>query len=191
MPEEPKSPSFPDPTEMWKQWYETSANMWSRMMDGSAAKTEPPPADPFAFIKQWYDASSEAWSKMAGDVIANEEFLKAASEFLSSYARLYRSLRHNDEEYWHNLQLPTRSDVARVAELVVALEEKVDRIDETIDDFGARAGKVDDAAAKELQRRIDTIERKLDSLLEMVKKQGASQQKEPSPATRRKTTKNG
>jgi len=177
MPDETNPPSFPDPTEMWKQWYETSANMWSRMMDGSIAKNEPPPADPFAFIKQWYDANSEAWSKMADDVIANEEFLKAASEFLSSYARLYRSLRHNNEEYWHNLQLPTRGDVARVAELVVALEEKVDGIDETIDDLA------------HLGQRLDAVEHKLDSLVEMIKKQSASRPKEPPAAPRRKTTK--
>lgn len=179
MPGEPNPPSFPDPTEMWKQWYETSANMWSRMMDGSVAQNEPPPANPFDFIKQWYDASSEAWSKMADDVMANEEFLKAASEFLSSYARLYRSLRHNNEEYWHNLQLPTRGDVARVAELVIALEEKVDSIDDTLDGLA------------QLGQRLDTVERKLDSILETVKAQKSAPPKAVSPTTRRKTTKEG
>jgi hypothetical protein len=179
MPGEPNPASFPDPTEMWKQWYETSANMWSRMMDGSITKNEPPFADPFAFIKQWYEASSEAWSKMADDVMANEEFLKAASEFLSSYARLYRSLRHNNEEYWHNLQLPTRGDVARVAELVVALEDKVDGIDDTLDDLA------------QLKQRLDVIERKLDSLVETMKAQKSASPKAAAPAPRRKTTKEG
>ena len=75
-----------------------------------------------------------------------------------------------NEEYFKNLQLPTRSDVARVAGLVVNLEEKVDKIEDTIEN-------VEDERAQEsplvratneaiggLQGRLGQVENKLDRL---------------------------
>ncbi len=214
MPEEANSPAFPDPNELWKQWYDTSATMWSRFMDGNAAKTQPSFPDPFTVFKQWYEATSDVWTKMADDVVANQEVLKASSEFLDSYARLYRALRRGNEEYWHNLQLPTRSDIARVADLVVSLEEKVDRIDDAFDDLSERLAQDEAnsaiekqlaqleqrleqvtkgqqassaATVKELQGRLDAVERKLDSVLEMLKAQGSKGAS--SQTARRKTQK--
>lgn len=208
MPEDAKSPAFPDPTELWKQWYETSASMWSRLMDGSAAKTQSTFPDPFTVFKQWYEATSGIWSRLADDVVANQEILRASSDFLDSYARLYRALRTGNEEYWHNLQLPTRSDIARVADLVVSLEEKVDSIDDALDDLSEQV-KMDDgrvaiekridrleqrlehvakeqqsasaATVKEMQKRLDAVERKLDRVLEMLKTPGGAE----TPARRK------
>lgn len=193
MPEEVNFPAFPDPTELWKQWYEASATMWSRLTDGKDAKAQPSFPDPFTVFKQWYDTTSAMWSRMAEDVNANEEVLKASSQFLDSYARLYRMLRRGNEEYWHNLQLPTRSDIARVADLVVSLEEKVDRLDDAFDDLSQRVARADATGAaieqrlaqlvqhleqvaqdqqagaatvRELQQRLDTVEYKLNGAAE-------------------------
>lgn len=212
-----------DPKEAWKQWFEATTDAWKtvaekgadplglttqwlEMMEEARAKMvsgEITPADPFTFFKQWYDATSETWAKVIGDVIGTDQFMEAASQFLASYTSFYRTLRRSSEEYFHNLQLPTRSDIARVAELVIALEDKVDRIDDVFSDFEEGYSRVASSEAvgnlerrldqvesrlvpfstalqqlagvESLEKRLDRVESKLDKLLSMLEKGGAKE----------------
>jgi chromosome segregation ATPase len=60
--------------------------------------------------------------------------METIKRFLESYASFYKAFRQASEEYFKNVQIATRSDLARVAELVVALEEKIDRIEDALED---------------------------------------------------------
>jgi len=178
-----------DPTELWKQWYETSSNQWLEMMEEARAKMlagESLPADPFTFFKQWYEATSETWSKVVGDVIGTEKFVEATSRFLESYTSFARTLRRTNEEYFRNLQLPTRSDIARVAELVVALEEKVDRIEDAFEEFQEGPQVAISEVVEGLSKRLDRVESKLDKVLAALEKNAAKASRSTS-ATPRKT----
>ncbi len=166
------------------------------------------PTDPLRFAVQWYNATSGPLAEFVQDMLENEEFLAPSSKFLQNYARFYRIFRQASEEYLGTLQLPTRSDVARVAGLVVALEDKVDRIEEAFEDFqdGYREpataeevrsleGRIDQLGRKlgerpekeyataesvsNLERRIDRVESKLDRLIAAVESQ-ASAREEPN-----------
>lgn len=144
-----------DPKEAWKMWFETTGEMWkkiaemgtdplgltsrwlelmedirAKMLSGAVVPTEP-----FTFFKEWYDATSETWAAIVGDVIGTERFMESVKEFLENYTSFARSLRRFNEEYFRSLQLPTRSDIARVAELVVAVEDKVDEVEEMLEGF--------------------------------------------------------
>ena len=121
------------------------------------------PSDPLQFIVQWYNATSGPLSEFAQDLLERDEFLAPSSRFLESYARAYKIFSKSSEEYLGALQLPTRSDITRVATLVVALEDKVDRIEEAFEDF--EYGYAKPATAEEIQsleNRIDQFGRKLD-----------------------------
>src|SRR5947209_18866393 len=238
----PKGPF--DPTEWWKQWYETTARMWSSALDGGKEAFVDPyslyqlwlknvgsaqkqvqvsalntkeiwnqwyeatvgawkraaemggdplglttqwlammeemrkrimvgdilPTDPFTFFQKWYEATSETWARVVDDLLSSEKFIESASPLLEIYANFVKTMHRANEEYFKNLQLPTRSDVARVAGLVVNLEEKVDKIEDTIEN-------VEDERAQEsplvratneaiggLQGRLGQVENKLDRL---------------------------
>ena len=66
-----------------------------------------------------------------------------------------------------------RSDVTRVASLVVALEEKIDRLEETFEEFEygytepatAEAVERIDGRIQALEQRLDNVEGKIDQLL--------------------------
>ena len=189
MSEEENTQRAMDPTELWKQWYETSSNQWLEMMEEARAKMlagESLPADPFTFFKQWYEATSETWSKVVGDVIGTEKFVEATSRFLESYTSFARTLRRTNEEYFRNLQLPTRSDIARVAELVVALEEKVDRIEDAFEEFQEGPQVAISEVVEGLSKRLDRVESKLDKVLAALEKNAAKASRSTS-ATPRKT----
>src|SRR5207245_7656906 len=129
------------------------------------------PADPFTFFKQWYDASNETWSKVVAEVISDEKFVEKSSQFMESYTSYYMATRRANEDYFRNLQLPTRSDLAGVAEIIIALEEKVDRLDDALDDIEDGNSQV---ATKdvitELEGRLSRVEKRLDAISSALEK---------------------
>ena len=123
------------------------------------------PADPLQFATRWYNATSGPFSDFVGDVIEREEFLEPSSQFLQSYASFYKVFKRNSEEYLKSLQLPVRSDISRVAGLVINLEDKVDRIEEVLEDFEYTSAKPATADSIEaLEGRIEGIEGTLERL---------------------------
>src|ERR687889_487933 len=175
-----------DPAELWRRWMELSADSWKKSaeMGQNAMEVLPrwmqmldeartnllaggaPPSDPLQLATQWYNATSGPFSDFVGDVIEREEFLEPSSRFLQHYASFYKVFKRNSEEYLKNLQLPVRSDISRIAGLVVNLEEKVDRIEEVLEDFEyGYAEPATSESVKQLETRLDRVEGKLDRLL--------------------------
>ncbi len=194
-----EKPAVMEPQEAWGRWVDAALEgwqkaagigtemmsmtpQWMQMMDQTRQnlmQLQKVPNDPLEFAVQWYGATSGPVSEFVQDVIEREEFLDVSSRFMQNYASAYKIFGRNSEEYLHNLQMPSRSDVTRVASLVVALEDKVDRLEETFDDFeyghqepataegiaalGERLGRLEG-----LEGRIDRVEGKLDQLIAAV-----------------------
>lgn len=212
----------------WKRWLETTSENWRRVIEqggdplglalqwtqmleticANIQAGESIQADPFALFKQWYDATSETWAQRAEEVLGSEQFIGAASRLLDDYTGFVKATRRTSEAFLNQLQLPTRADIARVAGLVVTLEEKVDQIqdeienaalsaetDETLASLDKRLARVVDAwettapvfqrlvALEKLERRLDLIENKLDSILAMLERPERGQQLPPVGAT--------
>lgn len=173
---------------LWQRWYEmTAAGMqkgtemsqnaveilprWMQMLEqarDNLLSAGTPAADPLQFATQWYNATSGPFSQFVGDLIEREEFLEPSSQFLQSYAGFYKIFKNNSEEYLNNLQLPARSDVTHIAGLVVALEDKVDNIEEMLEDLGdstAATAAIEapeaatPASVKALDKKVDNVEK--------------------------------
>ncbi len=172
--------------DLWQRWFEMTTDSWQKSaeMGQNAMEILPrwmqmldeartnlvaggaPPGDPLQFAAQWYNATSGPFSDFVGDVIEREEFLEPSSRFLQSYASFYKVFKRNSEDYLKNLQLPVRSDISRIAGLVVNLEEKVDRIEDVLEDFEyGYAEPATSESVKELETRLGRVEGKLDRLL--------------------------
>jgi tetrahydromethanopterin S-methyltransferase subunit G len=180
-----------NPKEVWKLWFDSTVRIWRtaaesggdpmglitlwlKLMEETQAKIlsgEALPTNLFAFYKQWYDATSDTWARFVEDTIGSEKFLEMVKPFLESYTTFIKTFRNAEEEYLRNLQIPTRSDVARVAALVVSLEEKVDQIDDAFDDGYAQMATRQ--SITELDRRLDQMERQLTPLSNVAQKVGA------------------
>jgi polyhydroxyalkanoic acid synthase PhaR subunit len=175
-----------DPRELWRRWFDATVESWEKSAElgGEMLNMTPRyfemleqartnlmsarsfPKDPLEFAVQWYNATSGPFSEFIQDVIEREEFLEPASEWLQSYASFYKLFARRSEEYLKSLQVPVRSDITRVAGLVVALEDKVDRLEEAFEEF--EYGYAKPATAEEvgeLETRLDRVEGKLDRLL--------------------------
>ncbi len=176
----------PGVQEVWQRWFESAGESWRRGAELSQNAMEvlprwtqmleeardnllaagSPPSDPLQLATQWYNATSGPFSDFVGDLIEREEFLEPSSRFLQSYASFYKVFKRNSEEYLKNLQLPVRSDITRIAGLVVNLENKVDNIEEVLEDFEfGYATPATAESVQDLDQRLGRVEGKLDRLL--------------------------
>ncbi|HJT57372.1 MAG TPA: hypothetical protein VJ761_12805 [Ktedonobacteraceae bacterium] len=154
----------PDPLGLSSQWLKLMDAVQEKLLAGGSI-----PADPFTFLKEWYDAVSESWSSVVEHTLASEEFLEFNKQFLESYASFSKAFRRANEEYLRVLQLPSRSDISHVSELVVALEEKIDRIEDRFEDVDAafsQTAKSEDIVA--LKDRLLSVESKVEALYEQL-----------------------
>jgi hypothetical protein len=174
--------------QVWQRWFESAGESWRRSAELSQNAMEvlprwtqmleeardnllavgAPPSDPLQLATQWYNATNGPFSDFVGDLIEREEFLEPSSRFLQSYASFYKVFKRNSEEYLKNLQLPVRSDITRIASLVVNLEDKVDNVEEIFEDLEDKEAATTEAIAS-LERRIGGLE----STLKRVTETGA------------------
>jgi hypothetical protein len=172
-----------DPREVWRKWFDATAEAWQKSAELGSEMLGMTPRwmqmieqarnnmmgaqsftnDPLEFAVQWYNATNGPLSEFVQDVIEREEFLEPSSRFMRNYASLYKVFRRNSEQYLSFLQIPVRSDITRVASLIVGLEDKVDRLEEAFEDFEYGYAEPATAEAVEtIERRLGGIERRLD-----------------------------
>ncbi|GAC1454436.1 MAG: hypothetical protein PVSMB2_03570 [Ktedonobacteraceae bacterium] len=142
-----------DPLGLTRQWLTMMEEAQQKLLAGTPLQT-----DPFTLFKQWYDATSDQWSKLVEETLSSKQFLESTRPFLESYASIALAFRRANEEYFKRLQLPTIADVANVAQLVINLEEKIDTIEDSLDNFvGAQANLATLEAVTHLEDRLDKL----------------------------------
>jgi hypothetical protein len=151
------------------RWAEMAEEAQKQMLDGGNL-----PADPVDFYTRWYSATSGPLSKLTDDILRDEAFLESSKRLLDYYATFNAIYRRASEEYFSTLQLPTSSDLDRVAKLVVALDDRNDRVEEMMEELEhgyEKQSTATDALEKRLERvesrldQLDRVEEKLDRLL--------------------------
>jgi polyhydroxyalkanoic acid synthase PhaR subunit len=159
-----------DPFGLLARWRETLGAAFDPTHAAAGSAASPLPTDAWEAFRQWYDASSGTWAKAVDELVGSPAFAEAAGRFMEGYTSYARALRQTCEAYFSALQLPTRADIARVAGLVVSLEEKVDNIEqaqeESADSAMANTRALATAASvTALDARLSRLENKLDRLL--------------------------
>jgi polyhydroxyalkanoic acid synthase PhaR subunit len=120
-----------------------------------APKSAPPP-DPFAAARQAYEQMSQVWSRTMEQMVSTDEFANASGAFLTRYVELHEATRRTGKATAESLHLPTRDDLAGVAQLVVNVERK---LDEVADESYSVARAIDGAGREDgLLARVSALE---------------------------------
>jgi hypothetical protein len=89
--------------------------------------------DPFEVWRQVYDANERAWSAALEEAMESPEFSESSGKLLETMLAAQKTIRDNMRTYLETMNVPTREDIARLGELVVGLEEKVDQVVDRLD----------------------------------------------------------
>ncbi len=129
------------------------------MADQQTERSAPRP-DPFAFWARVYEAGEQAWTAAMRDAIAAPSYATLQGKWLDVTLSYQKLLRDLVSAQLASLNVPTRDDVARVGELSVGIEEKVDRLYDGLADLRAQLGQVASLLG-DATRRLDELAERL------------------------------
>jgi hypothetical protein len=137
------------------------------------------PYDPYDSFKKY----SELWEKQINDFIYlwtdNSEFLKMSKLGTEAHSRYLETLRKNQETMASLLNMPTKNDVANVANLTIQTEEKIEALEEQIWDLqeSVRTQSKEIESVVEVSKEIIKLTKQLKSDLVKSKKEHADSAK--------------
>ena len=94
--------------------------------------TDNPNPSPFELWRQIYETNERAWSAVLERTVNNPAFAESSGKILETFLSAQKTVRDNMRQYLEQVNLPTREDIARLGELIVSLEEKVDQLDDRL-----------------------------------------------------------
>jgi hypothetical protein len=97
-----------------------------------SGRRETPP-DPFAIWRQAYEQAEKGWTQALEQVTGTDAFSQNLGQSLDSYLSFQKLMRDSMQTYLETMNLPTRNDIARLGELIVNLEGKIDDLDDRVD----------------------------------------------------------
>src|SRR5215831_19608055 len=127
----PPAPTPPDPTAFWRPVLEQGVQTWAKLF----AQT---PATPELLTqwKQFLDQWIEAWSKVLGQAMGTEQFAKlmgqSLDQMLVATAPAKKVVDQQIEQALQALNLPSRSQLTGIAKQLVELEDRIDRLEDSI-----------------------------------------------------------
>lgn len=129
--------------------------------------------DPLQAWKEVYEQTEKFWGKTLNETVQTEEYSAWMGSVLDLNLFYQKMMNDATKGYLEKVNIPTQEDIARVASLVINLENKVDNIEEFLDEKIESLGQP--PAIKrdvtKVKQDIHTLENKLDKILELLEKQ--------------------
>lgn len=100
--------------------------------------------DPTGMFRSMRDASMDHWAKMMSQVVNSEAYSQAQGEMLDAWLRssapFQKAMQDAMKDSLARLELPSRDDVARLAERFTNVEMRLDDIEAKLDELLKRQG---------------------------------------------------
>lgn len=88
--------------------------------------------------KELYDRTESFWTKPLQQVLGSDTYLAMAGLVREQALTRHQVTKEAAEAYWDAMRLPTKTDHARLAGQVVALEAKVEAVNERLDGLSTK-----------------------------------------------------
>jgi len=126
--------------DFWKPILDQGLQSWARLFAQSPASP-----DLLGQWKQFLDQWIEAWAKVLGQAMGTEQFARLMGQSLDSFlvaqGPVKKALDQQVEQALQTFNLPSRTQVAAVARQIVELEERIERLEDSLRAVLRRLGK--------------------------------------------------
>ncbi|AGL02932.1 hypothetical protein [Desulfoscipio gibsoniae] len=89
--------------------------------------------NPLEIWKQMYYLTEKSWSKTVNSIISTDSASKSLVQFMNLYLDYEKIFRKGMDQYFEAAPVPSKKDIARVAKLVIGVEDKVDDLESNIE----------------------------------------------------------
>ncbi|OGL27465.1 MAG: hypothetical protein A3G44_18555 [Candidatus Rokubacteria bacterium RIFCSPLOWO2_12_FULL_73_47] len=126
----PQAPAI-DPAAFWRPVLNQGLETWARLF----AQT---PASPEMLTqwKQFLDQWIDAWSRALGQTMGTEQFARLINQqldaMLTAQAPLKKAFDQQVEQALQTFNLPSRAQLTGVARQIVELEDRIERMEDTL-----------------------------------------------------------
>lgn len=131
--------------------------------------------DPFAVWKGIYEKTEEKWNDVIHETMQKEAFSEWMGQVQNGYLQYQSAVQNTTDAYLKQVNMPTRDEISNVASLIINLEEKVENLDQKIED--ELLVNNSQSEINKLKASIAKLDKKIDTLLKVVQ-----QNEESSPA---------
>ncbi len=84
--------------------------------------------DLYALWRQLYDANEKVWSQATGEFMESQAFAQWQGRMLETFLAFQKTWKDSATAQLQAANIPTRDDIARLGELILGLEEKIDQL---------------------------------------------------------------
>ena len=79
--------------------------------------------------KELYTINENSWAEVVKNIITKDTFVQTLDNTLDNYFSNENIIRQNMDKLFERRAFPSKKDIARIAELIIAVEEKVEFLD--------------------------------------------------------------
>ena len=124
--------------------------------------------DPFSIWKNMYDQTEKNMNEVINETLKTEAFSEWLGQVQNTYLQYQQLVQKSTEEYLKQVNMPSREEVASLATLIINIEEKIENIDQKIDD------ELIDSPVKaeinKLKASVLKLDKKLDAVVSLLEK---------------------
>lgn len=124
------------------------------------------PIDPFKIWKDFYDKTESTWNDVIQESLGKESFSEGIGQTLNGYLQYQEFVKETTESYLTQLNMPSRGEVANVASLVINTENKIDHLEDQLEQISEEHTK----EINSLKKTVSNLDKKLDLILAEIKK---------------------
>jgi polyhydroxyalkanoic acid synthase PhaR subunit len=163
-------PDFiPSPADFFG-WINRVMNISAQAAQEAIPKSPTNPADPLELWKMLIDRNEQVWSTFMRQITATPEFAQSLGRTASTTAAYRTQVQKAAKTYLEAADMPSRDDLTRVAKQIVALDAKVDDMNDTlVEGLDADSGLMERlvSSLEKLTARLERLETRLEGLNEL------------------------
>ncbi|HND12432.1 MAG TPA: hypothetical protein PLY80_18460 [Pseudomonadota bacterium] len=89
--------------------------------------------DPFLLLRKVYDTVEQLTSPALEKMITTQRFARLNGKVMEAILLTHRATRESVSAMLHTMNFPSREDITRLGELVLQLEEKIDKLGDRLE----------------------------------------------------------
>lgn len=124
--------------------------------------------DPFTLWKSIYEKTEANLNETIHETLQKEAFSEYLGQVQSSYLQYQQFIQNSTDNYLKQINMPTREEISNIASLIIHVEEKVDNIEQKLEDEPLTNPSASEI--NKLKTSISKLDKKMDQLIKALNK---------------------
>lgn len=145
---------------------------------GVGNMTEEKMFNPFLLWKSMYETTESNLSKVIDDTLGKEEYAEFLGNVQNEYLQYQKWIQSTTDTYLTQMNIPTRDEISSMASLIINLEEKVENLNETIEEDQLNQSVTSEIS--KIKTNISKLDKKLNQILKALESDDDASDKKPA-----------